>query len=113
MRCVSDFVTTTNIVCAIKGYNSLFLWQSGLGNTHYIRIFKIKFRGFETQFRDKNMNEKFKLIVPIKLSDTQDLVAFLIDGDKSSPRTQVNNDSYRGWTRNGPRLYPWDIARHC
>ena len=44
----------------------------------------------------------------IKLSDTQDLVASLVDNEKLDLRTWLNTDSYKGFTRKGIRLYPFD-----
>lgn len=52
----------------------------------------------------KNQRE----IAKIKLNDTQDLVATLVDGEKLDLRVYVNTDSYSGPTKRGVRFYLFD-----
>ncbi len=44
----------------------------------------------------------------IKLSDTQDLVASLVDNEKLDLRIFVKSDSYTGATKRGFRFYLFD-----
>ncbi len=41
----------------------------------------------------------------IKLTDTQELVRFLVGNEKLDLRVWVESDTYRGWTKQGFRLY--------
>jgi len=49
-----------------------------------------------------------KEIARIKLSDTQDLVASLVDNEKLDLRIFVKTDSYTGATKRGFRFYLHD-----
>lgn len=49
-----------------------------------------------------------KEIGRIKLSDTRELVASLVDNEKLDLRIWVESDSYKGWTKQGFRLYLFD-----
>lgn len=49
-----------------------------------------------------------KEIGRIKLSDTQDLVASIIDNEKLDLRIFVKSDSYTGATKRGFRFYLFD-----
>jgi len=49
-----------------------------------------------------------KEIGRIKLSDTQDLIASLVDDEKLDLRVFVKSDSYTGATKRGFRLYLFD-----
>ena len=49
-----------------------------------------------------------KEIGRIKLSDSQELIATLVDGEKVDLRIFVDSKSYTGWTRNGLRFYLFD-----
>jgi len=49
-----------------------------------------------------------KEIARIKLSDSQDLVATLVDNEKLDLRVYVNTDSYSGPTKRGVRFYLFD-----
>ncbi len=44
----------------------------------------------------------------IKLSDTQELVATLVDNEKLDLRVFVDNKNYKGWTKQGLRFYLFD-----
>lgn len=44
----------------------------------------------------------------VKLNDTQDLVASLVDDEKLDPRVFVKSDSYTGATERGLRFYLHD-----
>ncbi len=44
----------------------------------------------------------------IKLSDTQDLVASLVDNEKLDLRIFIKTDSYTGATKRGIRFYLFD-----
>ena len=44
----------------------------------------------------------------IKLSDTQDLVASIVNNEKLDLRIWINMDGYNGFTRKGIRLYLFD-----
>ena len=49
-----------------------------------------------------------KEIGRIKLSDTQDLVASLVDNEKLDLRIFIKTDSYTGATKRGFRFYLFD-----
>jgi len=49
-----------------------------------------------------------KEIGRIKLSDTQELIASLVDDEKVDLRVFIESKSYTGWTRNGLRFYLFD-----
>jgi len=49
-----------------------------------------------------------KEIGRIELSNTRELVASIIDGEKLDLRVWVDSDSYKGWTKQGFRLYLFD-----
>jgi len=49
-----------------------------------------------------------KEIGRIKLTDTRELVASLVDNEKLDLRVWVEGDSYKGWTKQGFRLYLFD-----
>jgi len=49
-----------------------------------------------------------KEIGRIKLTDTQELVASLVDGEKLDLRVFVKSDSYTGATKRGFRFYLYD-----
>ena len=49
-----------------------------------------------------------KEIGRIKLSDTRELVASIVDAEKLDLRVWVDSDSYKGWTKQGFRLYLFD-----
>ena len=44
----------------------------------------------------------------IKLSDTRDLIASRVDNEKLDLQVWVESDTYKGWTRQGFRLYLFD-----
>ncbi len=44
----------------------------------------------------------------IKLTDTRELVASLVDNEKLDLRVWVESDTYKGWTKQGFRLYLFD-----
>lgn len=46
-----------------------------------------------------------KEIGRIKLTDTRELVASLIDDEKLDLRIWVDSESYKGWTKQGLRFY--------
>ena len=52
-----------------------------------------------------------KEIGRVKLSDTQDIVASLVDGEKLDLRVFVKSDSYTGATKRGFRFYLHDDNR--
>ena len=41
----------------------------------------------------------------MKLSDARDLVACLVDNEKLDLRVWVESNTYKGWTKQGFRLY--------
>ena len=49
-----------------------------------------------------------KEIARIKLSDSQELVAAIIDNEKLDLRIFINTDSYTGATKRGIRFYLFD-----
>jgi len=49
-----------------------------------------------------------KEIGRIKLSDTQELIASLVDDEKVDLRIFLNTDSYKGPTKRGVRFYLFD-----
>lgn len=49
-----------------------------------------------------------KEIGRIKLTDTRELVATLVDGEKLDLRIWVDSKSYKGWTKQGLRFYLFD-----
>ena len=49
-----------------------------------------------------------KEIGRIKLSNTKELVASIIDGEKLDLRIWVESNNYKGWTKQGLRLYLFD-----
>ena len=49
-----------------------------------------------------------KEIGRIKLGDTRELVASIVDGEKLDLRIWVDSNSYKGWTKQGLRLYLFD-----
>jgi len=57
---------------------------------------------------NKTNQTEQKEIGRIKLSDTQDLVASLIDNEKLDLRIFVKSDSYTGATKRGFRFYLFD-----
>ena len=56
----------------------------------------------------KTKEIEHKEIGRIKLSDTQDLVASLVDNEKPDLRIFVKSDSYTGATKRGIRFYLFD-----
>lgn len=56
----------------------------------------------------KTKETEHKEIGRIKLSDTQDLVASLVDNEKLDLRIFVKSDSYTGATKRGIRFYLFD-----
>lgn len=56
----------------------------------------------------KQKQSEQKEIDRIKLSDSQDLVATLIDNEKLDLRVFVKTDSYTGATKRGVRFYLFD-----
>ena len=44
----------------------------------------------------------------VKLSNTRELVASIVDGEKLDLRIWVDSNSYKGWTKQGLRFYPFD-----
>ncbi len=56
----------------------------------------------------KTKETEHKEIGRIKLSDTQDLVASLVDDEKLDLRIFVKTDSYTGVTKRGVRFYLFD-----
>lgn len=49
-----------------------------------------------------------KEIARIKLSDSQDLVATIVDNEKLDLRVYMNTESYSGPTKRGVRFYLFD-----
>lgn len=47
-------------------------------------------------------------ITRIKLSETQELVASIVNNEKMDFRVCLDTDRYKGWTRNGLRFYLYD-----
>ena len=46
-----------------------------------------------------------KEIGRIKLSNTRELVASIVDGEKLDLRVWVDSNNYKGWTKQGLRFY--------
>jgi len=44
----------------------------------------------------------------IRLTNTRELVASLVDGEKLDLRVWVDSKSYKGWTKQGVRFYLFD-----
>ena len=44
----------------------------------------------------------------IKLSNTRELVASIVDGEKLDLRIWVDSNNYKGWTKQGLRFYLFD-----
>jgi len=51
---------------------------------------------------------KQKEIGRVKLNDTQDLVASMVDNEKVGLRVVVDTKNYKGHTKNGLRFYLFD-----
>ena len=49
-----------------------------------------------------------KEIGRIKLSDTRELVASIVDSEKLDLRVWVDSRNYKGWTKQGLRFYLFD-----
>jgi len=49
-----------------------------------------------------------KEIGRIKLSNTRELIASIVDGEKLDLRIWVENNNYKGWTKQGLRFYLFD-----
>ena len=49
-----------------------------------------------------------KKIGRIKLSNTRELVASIVDSEKLDLRIWVDSDNYKGWTKQGLRFYLFD-----
>ena len=49
-----------------------------------------------------------KEIGRIKLSNTRELMASIVDGEKLDLRVWVDSNNYKGWTRQGLRFYLFD-----
>ncbi len=49
-----------------------------------------------------------KEIGRIKLSNTRELVASLVDSEKLDLRIWVDSNNYKGWTKQGLRFYLFD-----
>ena len=49
-----------------------------------------------------------KEIGRIKLSDTRELVASIVDSEKLDLRIWVDSSNYKGWTKQGLRFYLFD-----
>ena len=49
-----------------------------------------------------------KEIGRINLSNTREPVASIVDGEKLDLRIWVDNNNYKGWTRQGLRFYLFD-----
>ena len=49
-----------------------------------------------------------KEIGRIKITDSQYLIATLIDGEKLDLRIWVDSNNYKGWTKQGLRFYLFD-----
>jgi len=49
-----------------------------------------------------------KEIGRIRLTDTRKLIASLVDNEKLDLRVRVESDTYKGWTKQGFRLYLFD-----
>ena len=49
-----------------------------------------------------------KEIGRIKLSNTRELVASIVDGEKVDLRIWVDSNNYKGWTKQGLRFYLFD-----
>ena len=47
-------------------------------------------------------------IGPIKLSNTRELVASIVDDEKVDLRIWVESNNYKGWTKQGLRFYLFD-----
>ena len=57
---------------------------------------------------NKTKQDEQKEIGRIKLSDSQDLVASLVDNEKLDLRIFIKTDSYTGATKRGFRFYLFD-----
>jgi len=57
---------------------------------------------------NKEKETEQKEIVRIKLSDSHDLVASLINNEKLDPRIFVKTDNYTGATKRGFKFYLFD-----
>ncbi|MHC3130292.1 MAG: hypothetical protein IBV52_09485 [Candidatus Bathyarchaeota archaeon] len=44
----------------------------------------------------------------VKLSNTRELVASIVDGEKPDLRIWVDSNNYKGWTKQGLRFYLFD-----
>ena len=49
-----------------------------------------------------------KEIGRVKLSDTRELVASIVDNEKLDLRIWVDSNNYKGWTKQGLRFYLFD-----
>jgi hypothetical protein len=49
-----------------------------------------------------------KEIGRVKLSNTRELVASIVDGEKLDLRIWVESNNYKGWTKQGLRFYLFD-----
>ncbi len=56
----------------------------------------------------KTKQTEQKEIGRIKLTDTWELIASLVDNEKLGVRVWVVSDTYQGWTKQGFRLYLFD-----
>jgi len=56
----------------------------------------------------KTRQTEQKEIGRIKLSNTRELVASIVDTEKLDLRIWVDSNSYKGWTKQGLRLYLFD-----
>ena len=54
------------------------------------------------------MTQKQKEVARVKLSDTSDLVAAIVNDEKLDLRVYVSTDSYSGPTKRGVRFYLFD-----
>lgn len=54
------------------------------------------------------MTQKQKEITRVKLNDTSDLVASIINSEKLDLRVFLHTDKYTGPTKRGMRFYLWD-----
>jgi hypothetical protein len=52
-----------------------------------------------------------KEIGRVKLSNTRELVASIVDGEKLDLRIWVESNNYKGWTKHGLRFYLFDDNR--
>jgi len=54
------------------------------------------------------MTQKQKEVARVRLSETQEIVATIVDNEKLDLRVFISTDSYKGPTKRGVRFYLFD-----